>query len=504
MKNLVKSVYVILLLLVGYGLYVYTNGPDSNDEQDRQLSDATSYEAGSTFDLGQPPEMSILDNDSFGDDLGGYDLEDIPGYTRPTTTGQASATPADTADEPSIPWSQPLTTGPTSEPATAFSQPAEATAAPPVSSPFETVETPVANPPFNDPAAATVGPIDTPVDTTFNATPDNSFPTNNVGMNAATSQPVGGMADNVPAPSVATESPQVGSSATTPDLEARAVATGDLPPLPADMMQVPEHPVLLVGRSPQDPAILANPETLRPEFRAFMDDVVARLKRGEELPMYYVLSAWYGDPRLTQAERDVVTKVLNQVASQVIYSNRHMLSGPYTVRHGETLSDIAAQYKITPELLAKINGIADPASAVMPGTQLKVLPGPFEAVIDLSDTVLVLRLGGRYAGQFDIGVGYELTRRNFGVPAVNCKVVSRERGPAIETPDRYFAGDDPKNPLGGYKIDLGGDDLCIHGTPYPDEDIGATDAPGFISMRPQEAGHVFDILADNAFIVIQQ
>jgi hypothetical protein len=53
--------------------------------------------------------------------------------------------------------------------------------------------------------------------------------------------------------------------------------------------------------------------------------------------------------------------------------------------------------------LAKINGVAAP-NQIHPGQELKVVPGPFAAVVDLTRNQLTLTVDGRYAGKFPISV----------------------------------------------------------------------------------------------------
>jgi LysM repeat protein len=71
------------------------------------------------------------------------------------------------------------------------------------------------------------------------------------------------------------------------------------------------------------------------------------------------------------------------------------------VAAGETLQDIGEKYDVPWQLLAKINGIADPG-ALQPGQELKVLRGKFSALVDLSERTMTLMLDRRYAGKFAI------------------------------------------------------------------------------------------------------
>jgi murein DD-endopeptidase MepM/ murein hydrolase activator NlpD len=79
------------------------------------------------------------------------------------------------------------------------------------------------------------------------------------------------------------------------------------------------------------------------------------------------------------------------------------LEQPYRVQPGDTLEQIARRYNVPPELLAKINGIRDPRN-LAPGRELKVIRGPFSALVDLGRRELTLMVQGRYAGRFPIDV----------------------------------------------------------------------------------------------------
>lgn len=154
-----------------------------------------------------------------------------------------------------------------------------------------------------------------------------------------------------------------------------------------------------VAVAPVTPA--ANPAT--PTFAAEWPEIQAALQRQELVAAHGALSRWYGNPSLTPAEAQQVEMLLSQLAGTVVYSNEHRLEPPYTVHAGDTLQSIAQRYDVPWQLLAKINGV--PASnLVQPGQQLKVVHGPFAAVVQLDKSQLTLTLDGRYAGRFPISV----------------------------------------------------------------------------------------------------
>ncbi len=150
--------------------------------------------------------------------------------------------------------------------------------------------------------------------------------------------------------------------------------------------------------------------------------VQGALDRGELAQALLMLSDWYGDPSLTTAEATEVQELLGQLAGSVIYSTEHRLEPPYLVKPGESLEDIAGQYNVPWQLLAKINGLSNP-DAVQPGQQLKVVRGPFSARIDLGKRKLVMMLDRRYAGQFDIDID-PLSSIEEGYWSVNQKLLT--------------------------------------------------------------------------------
>ena len=136
-------------------------------------------------------------------------------------------------------------------------------------------------------------------------------------------------------------------------------------------------------------------------FAAVWPEIQTALARQELAQAHEILSQWYGNPALSPAESQQVETLLSQLAGTVVYSTEHQLEPPYIVRAGDTLPAIAEKYQVPWQLLAKINGIPA-ADAVRQGQELKVIRGPFTAVIELGKQQLTLALGGRYAGRFPI------------------------------------------------------------------------------------------------------
>ncbi len=212
------------------------------------------------------------------------------------------------------------------------------------------------------------------------------------------------------------------------------------------------------------------------------------------------LSRWYGHPKLTPQQHQQLVGLLDQLAGTVIYSRQHWLEPAHVVKPGETLQQIAQQYQVPWQLLAKINGILPPYT-VQPGEELKVVRGPFHAEVDLTRMQLTLFVdGGRYAGRFPIGVGQEIPPTPGEFAVVN-KVENPQYVPA-DSQKPPIEGGSPQNPLGRKLIQLS-QNLAIHGTNDPSR-IGRSAAVGCIALLPKDMDDVFDILSTDSKVVIRR
>jgi len=214
-----------------------------------------------------------------------------------------------------------------------------------------------------------------------------------------------------------------------------------------------------------------------------MQDAEKRLAKGEAefAAVHLELSRLYGDPILTPEESRQLTELLDQLAGTVIYSRRHLLEPPYVVKPGDSLQSIAQRYNVPWKLLAKINGVLDP-ERLQPGSQLKVVRGPFEALVSLERFELTLVLGGRYAGRFPIGIGRDAPSPIEGSYTVQRKLATNQpSSPA-----------DPNGLKGPLSIELA-DRLVIHGTDDL-RNLRRADGPGVICLGPRDIEDLCDIL----------
>jgi LysM repeat protein len=245
------------------------------------------------------------------------------------------------------------------------------------------------------------------------------------------------------------------------------------------------------------------PQPRHATFDEAWSEARSLLDHGDLAGAHLLLSAWYGNPTLRPEEQQALTGLLSGLAGTVIYSPTYHLEQPYVVQ-GETLEQIAAKYNVPTELLAKINGLAD-TRQLQPGQQLKVVRGPFSAMVNLSQREMTLVLAGRYAGRFDIGVGQE--RQNIeGRYEVNRKLTN----PPYYGPDRDIAPGSSENPLGTHFLSLVkpldnaiAGPFGIHGTNDP-ASIHRDDPRGYIRLAPEHVADAYDILSERSEVIIRR
>jgi LysM repeat protein len=306
----------------------------------------------------------------------------------------------------------------------------------------------------------------------------------------ATDQP------NSQPPSFATASPPAPSPPPPSGVPPQSSTTSAGQALPSGFAPQPDPGLPAPPLATSTPAE-AVPAGLRPPFVEFMKVAVDKLNKGDWVEVLDRLSQWYGDPRLTAEESRRMVDLLDQVAGSVIYSTQSILEPPYRVEVGDTLESIGQKFNVPGELLAKINGLNGPQDLV-PGRELKVIHGPFDAVVHVDKLELILRLQGRYAGRFPIRVDCD-ARQLEGTYCVKGKSIHPGNG---QTEER-IAASDPRNPIRGARLINLDDQIAIRG----DEDgraSGDTVPRGSICLAPRDVEDLYDILSVGSKVVIRR
>ncbi|MEZ6134791.1 MAG: LysM peptidoglycan-binding domain-containing protein [Pirellulaceae bacterium] len=208
------------------------------------------------------------------------------------------------------------------------------------------------------------------------------------------------------------------------------------------------------------------------------------------------LSAYYESVELGRAEHTDLVDMLDALSRETIYSKRHLVQKAYVVTATDTLDELAKRYQVSPELLGAINGMGE-STALVAGSQLKVLPGPFHARISMNRGELTVFLGKMYAGRFPISINQANPPRE-GI----FEIVDRRRDRAYYGPGGVeIQAGAPDNPYGGYWLSLA-NNIEIHGSP----EMARSDLEkaGCISLAPLDAADVYSILTKHSQVEIRK
>lgn len=196
--------------------------------------------------------------------------------------------------------------------------------------------------------------------------------------------------------------------------------------------------------------------------------------------------------------RESVRGELCKLADTAIFSQLVLpgdgLAEFYVVNRGDTLASIAKRFRITPELIARVNALTNKDRLAV-GTPLKVVHGPFCGRVFKQDFRLDILLDGVTVRSFRVGLG-----TNGSTPTGKWLVRDKLANPGWTDPrtNEYYHPDAPDNPIGDYWIGLEGVDgdavgkrgFGVHGTIDPDS-IGKQMSLGCVRLAPEDIEAVF-------------
>jgi len=209
-----------------------------------------------------------------------------------------------------------------------------------------------------------------------------------------------------------------------------------------------------------------------------------------------------------EADRSFLHSELERIAADTIFSPRICENDPmvarYVLQPGDTLAKIATEYKVTTDLLAEVNRIAD-KHLIRAGQTIKAVRGPFHAVVDRKAYTVDVFLGPTFVKQFRVGLGADDS-----TPKGKWQVASKLVNPTYYPPrgGSIIAADDLQNPLGERWIGLvgieggavGQERYGIHGTIEP-ESIGQNTSMGCIRMHNADVEQLYSYLVEKHSVV---
>ncbi len=241
---------------------------------------------------------------------------------------------------------------------------------------------------------------------------------------------------------------------------------------------------------------VTTPADLKPSNS--FSEVDALINAGDEVSAHRLLSTSFwqsAKPSIELMDR------INRLASRIYFQPQPHYMDAYIVQNGDRLETIARQYQVSWEYLAKLNR-TDP-QRIRAEQALKVIQGPFSAVVDLSEFKIVIHAHGYYVTSFACGIGKDGT-----TPIGTFKVTDKLVDPTYYGPDGVVQCDDPSNPLGERWIAISDDagqvqGYGIHGTIDP-ASIGKAESRGCIRLQDHDIENVYDLLTVGSEVVIRR
>ncbi len=205
-----------------------------------------------------------------------------------------------------------------------------------------------------------------------------------------------------------------------------------------------------------------------------------------------------GLPRIDRVETRMR---LREIGQKTVFSRSPVEGDPlvstYTVQPGDNLGRVAREYRVTPELIARINKLRN-VNSIRVGQKLTVPNGPFRAEILKSTHEMYVYLGDMLVEYFVVGLGADGK-----TPTGEWVITVKQVNPQYYPPNggEVIAPDDPTNPLGerwmGFEgvagNAVGQEGFGIHGTIEP-ESIGQDASLGCVRMASHDVSLVYDLL----------
>jgi lipoprotein-anchoring transpeptidase ErfK/SrfK len=291
-------------------------------------------------------------------------------------------------------------------------------------------------------------------------------------------------------------------------------------PIIADSPATKPSEIAVAPAIPAPSAVLASQIESSPTTvpsTSLLSQAKAQVDAGRLLEARAKLNDALQSGRLDDAQAAPLKSLISQINQTLVFGRQHVrddiYSSLYVVKSGDTLAKIAGEHDCTWELLSRINGVQP--KFLRAGATIKVIEGPFCAVVTKSKFTMDIYLGGlpgekssMYVTTYPVGLG-----RDDSTPLGTWSIEPRRKlkHPTYYSPrgEGIIPADDPKNPLGGYWIGLTGSDgealgklsYGIHGTIEPDS-IGKQSSMGCIRLRNEDIAVVYDLMTEGRSLVV--
>lgn len=259
-----------------------------------------------------------------------------------------------------------------------------------------------------------------------------------------------------------------------------------------------------------------------PAFSTLLSHIEAgdsAMSKGNPVAARAAYSKALQDPSITSEQAATLRDKLGKINDDLIFTTKITSGDPmveqYTVVSGDKLITIARKLDLATDwrLIQRVNGIKNPG-AIRIGQKLKIVRGPFHAVVNKSAYRLDLFAGSpdepdqwTFIKSFKVGLGEgDSTPIGNFVVRGNSKLVNptwvNPRNPAEK-----YAADDPKNPIGEYWMGIDGvgdaaqfKGFGIHGTIDP-ASIGQQKSMGCVRLGDDDVKLMYELLTERISVV---
>ena len=262
------------------------------------------------------------------------------------------------------------------------------------------------------------------------------------------------------------------------------------------------------------PSAQAPPSTLRTAER--VQKGLDLIKANRLVDGRLILSRALASGSLSHAEAEFVRDTLTTLNERLVFSPEVAADDEYTLTYtiggGDILARIVKRMalQVNWRFIQRVNRIDDPRN-IREGDRIKLVTGPFHAIVDKSDYTLDLYLGEGdtqvYIRTFPVGLG-EFNSTPVGLFRIRPR--SKLVNPEWINPRtrERFAADDPNNPIGERWLGLEGisdavrdvSGYGIHGTIEPDS-IGRQASMGCVRMHHEDVAIIYEVLIEGASTV---
>jgi len=203
----------------------------------------------------------------------------------------------------------------------------------------------------------------------------------------------------------------------------------------------------------------------------------------------------------TSDKRPKIEALLGDINISLLFSPQEVEGNDefqlHVIKKGDALDSLRKAYKVSPELLMRVNGIRNPKMLSI-GKQLVIPQTDFSIEVDKVSLTLLLQNRGKFFKRYAI----RMPREELRVPGGTYSIERKVENPSWTGPDRTYPAGDPGNVLGTRLMSLKGSNASIHGTNDPST-IGQYASVGYIGMTNQDVEELYDLAPKGAKVEIK-